>query len=304
MLGHKLCQIIPTRGHSVAATVRNDRRWKQRSPMVYDRVDLISGVDVLNAPRLTTVLHETAPRWIINCVGIIKQRPEAENRHVSVGVNAFLPHMLAAWCEEHHARLIHISTDCVFSGRDGNYTEESPSDAIDIYGKSKFLGETDDCEPAAITLRTSIIGRELIGPTHGLIEWFLSQSGQRVRGFRKAIFSGLTTQELARVILGLIERSEPLAGLYQVAAQPINKYDLLLKFQERFQTDAVIAPHDDFVCDRSLNPKRFHSKTGYVAPSWDELLAEVADDPTPYASWRDAEREAAEYSPHHSVRSC
>jgi dTDP-4-dehydrorhamnose reductase len=188
---------------------------------------------------------------------------------------------LHRWCAASNCRLIHISTDCVFDGVRGQYRETDDSNARDVYGKSKFLGETDDREAAAVTLRTSIIGREL-GTGHGLVEWFLAQQGKSVKGFRKAIFTGFTTHELANVITQVIRQNPPLRGLYQVASPPIDKFELLGLLRDAFRLQIDIQPDEEFVCDRSLRMDRFAEATGYRAPDWREMIATLAADPTPY----------------------
>ena len=185
-----------------------------------------------------------------------------------------LPHQLAALCEQHCARLVHISTDCVFDGKKGNYIETDISDAIDLYGKSKFIGELSD-KPHAITLRTSIIGHEL-NSSNGLIEWFLSQTGT-VNGFKRAIFSGLPTVELARVIAEYVIPQPNLYGLYHVSAELISKFDLLSLVAKIYGKEIEILPETDVIIDRSLDSSRFRTATGYRAPAWPELIKMMKD---------------------------
>jgi dTDP-4-dehydrorhamnose reductase len=172
--------------------------------------------------------------------------------------------------------MIHISTDCVFSGRKGNYSEEDISDAEDLYGRSKFLGEVQG--PYGVTLRTSIIGRELETKS-GLVEWFLSQQGRAIKGYRRAIYSGLTTNELSRVIELILGRLPHLAGLWQVSGEVINKYELLKIAQVAFDWNGEISPDDTLVCDRSLDSTKFRTTTGYRPPSWSEMMDELARAP-------------------------
>jgi dTDP-4-dehydrorhamnose reductase len=283
MLGHKLCQGFARRELPVVGLLRDDpASWRARFPGVFDRVTLLGGVDVLEEGRIERALRELRPRAVVNAVGIVKQLAAAEDRYLSIGINAWLPHRLARACHEVGARLVHVSTDCVFDGTRGGYTEDDPSDAVDLYGKSKYLGETDARELAAITLRTSIVGRELKRPTHGLFEWFLAQRGGKVRGFAKAIYSGFTTLELTRVVQLAIEHPAPLCGTYHVASQPINKYDLLLLVRRIFDLEVEIERDEQFACDRSLRMERFSRATGYVPPTWEAMIVEMRDDPTPY----------------------
>jgi len=177
--------------------------------------------------------------------------------------------------------MIHISTDCVFSGKKGNYTEQDPSDAIDLYGRTKYLGEVY-YPPHCITLRTSIIGREL-KTRLGLIEWFLSQEGQ-IQGYKNAIYSGVTTHELARVIQNYVIPNEDLTGLYHVSSDPISKYDLLQIAKQAYGKSISIQPNTDFRIDRSLNSTKFREQANYSPPTWQEMIREMASDNKIYAS--------------------
>jgi dTDP-4-dehydrorhamnose reductase len=207
------------------------------------------------------------PGVVVNCIGLVKQLAAADDPLQALPINSLLPHRLAWLCSLIGARLVHISTDCVFNGRKGGYRETDPSDAEDLYGRSKFLGEV--AYSHTITLRTSIIA-------HGLVAWFLSQNG-RVKGYRRAIFSGLPTVELSRVVRDVVLPRSDLAGLYHVAAAPIAKFDLLTIVAAAYGTDAVIDPDDSVVIDRSLDAGRFRQATGYVAPPWPELVARMRD---------------------------
>lgn len=230
---------------------------------------LLRGVDVLDHDALTAVMAKVRPDVVINCVGLIKQLADAKDPLTALPINAMLPHRLARLCELGGARLIHVSTDCVFSGRKGMYLESDVSDAEDLYGKSKYIGELQDL-PHAITLRTSIIGHEL-GSNHALVDWFLAQQGS-VRGFTQAIFSGLPTVELARVMKDFVLAHPQLNGLYHVAAEPIDKFRLLSLVAAQYDKSIEIRPDDALVIDRSLEGSRFRAATGYVAPDWVELV--------------------------------
>ncbi|WAC44784.1 SDR family oxidoreductase [Pseudomonas sp. SL4(2022)] len=230
---------------------------------------LLTGIDVLDQDILVSVMVRVKPDIVINCVGLIKQLDDAKDPLTALPINAMLPHRLARLCELAGARLIHISTDCVFSGRKGLYLESDLSDAEDLYGKSKYIGELHDL-PHAITLRTSIIGHEL-GSNYALVDWFLSQE-EGVKGFTKAIFSGLPTVELARVIKDFVVSHPQLNGLYHVAAKPIDKFRLLSLVAAQYGKAIDIRPEDALVIDRSLDGSRFREATGYVAPEWPELI--------------------------------
>ena len=230
--------------------------------------NLLAGFDAGSTDSILKLFNKAEPDVVINCVGLVKQLDDASDPLQAISINALLPHRLAVICGASGARLIHFSTDCVFSGQEGFYKESDVPDASDLYGRSKLLGEVD--YPHAVTLRTSIIGHELNGH-RSLLDWFLFQEG-RVDGYRKAVFSGLTTVELAKVVRDYVIPAENLCGVYHVAAQPINKYALLRLVSDVYGKEILINPCDDVVMDRSLNASRFNEVTGYVPPSWPDLI--------------------------------
>lgn len=249
---------------------------------VEQRARLLVGVDVLDQDALVRALDMVRPNVVINCVGLIKQLADAQDPLSTLPVNAMFPHRLARLCGLADIRVIHVSTDCVFSGRTGAYTESDPSDAEDLYGKSKFIGELHDLKHA-ITIRTSIIGHEL-NSNFALVDWFLSQTGA-VRGFAKAIFSGLPTVELASVIKDCVLTHPELHGLYHVAAAPITKLELLRLISKQYKKEIDIVPDECLVIDRSLNYERFRQATSYVAPAWPDLIEKMF-----YGSYRRSAR--------------
>lgn len=231
--------------------------------------NLIAGVDVLDDDRMREVFDTIQADVVINCVGLIKQLAIANDPLVVLPINAMLPHRLARLCEDFGARLIHISTDCVFSGRKGFYSESDDSDALDLYGKSKYIGEVTQ-HPHVITLRTSIIGHEL-NSRYALIDWFLSQNNS-VKGYVNAIYSGLPTCELAQLILNYVIPRPDLKGLYQVASNAINKYELLTLVAEVYGKKITIIPDEALTIDRSLNGSKFVNATHYNVPEWPHLV--------------------------------
>lgn len=233
-------------------------------------------------PALRGWLSSVRPAFIVNCAGIVKQRSEARDPVPSITVNSLLPHQLASAAAGWGGRVIHFSTDCVFSGDRGNYTETDLPDARDLYGRTKFLGEV--ASENALTLRTSIIGRELAGRL-SLLEWFLSQRGRTIRGFKRVIYSGVTTNHMAALVADIIRAHPALTGLYQVAAAPISKYDLLCLVRDSYGIDVTIVPDVEEVSDRSMTGGKLREAIGYVAPQWPELIGELASDPTPYDRW-------------------
>lgn len=273
MLGHRLLAHLAPR-HEVRVTLRRPLAEYERFGL-FDRGNACPDVDVRDPARLEGVFAEFAPAAAINAAGIVKQRSTPGVDVLSMETNAIAPHLIARVARRHGARLIHLSTDCVFSGKKGNYSEQDRPDPEDVYGVSKLLGETDS--PGALTLRTSMIGTELHRKT-GLVEWFLSQREKNapVSGWRNAIFSGFTTAELARILERLLTSEPRLAGLYHVAAAPISKLDLLAGLERRLGPGIAIEPADEPRCDRSLDASRFRAATGYAPPGWDAMLDELA----------------------------
>lgn len=271
MLGNAMLRVMSEQEEwSIFGTVRGaDPALHAAAP----RAVLIPGVHADQPDSLLAAFVQARPDVVINCVGLVKQLSNAEDPLVAVPINTLLPHRLARMCEVAGARLVHVSTDCVFSGKQGNYTESDLADAQDVYGRSKLLGEVD--YPHAVTLRTSIIGHELRS-THGLVDWFLSQQ-VRVKGYVEAVFSGLPTCELARVVRDFVIPHASLRGVYHVAAEPISKYDLLHLVNRVYGKALEIEPDDRLKIYRSLNADRFREATGYVAPAWPELVARMHD---------------------------
>ena len=267
MLGSMLLGVMSEQmDYEVLGTVRAEKMKRFFHSSMSN--NLIVNADVNNHDNLVNMLHQIRPDVIVNCIGLTKHKAGAENPLSAIPINTLLPHRLAKICSSLGSRLIHISTDCVFSGEKGSYTESDFSDARDVYGKSKALGEIDS--PNAITLRTSIIGHEL-NSAYGLLEWFLSQD-VKCRGFRCAIFSGLPTIVLAKIIRDVVIPAKKLSGIYHVAASPINKYDLLKLIASEYGKAISISPDDSFVVDRSLSAAKFNADTGYLAPEWPELI--------------------------------
>jgi dTDP-4-dehydrorhamnose reductase len=272
MLGQELARTL-TATHDVHLTLRQPlAAYRHLSDA--SRRAAVGGVDAGDWAHLSDVIERSAPDAVINCIGIVKQRKDAKSPIPSLEINSLLPHRLNELCGRIGARLLHFSTDCVFSGRRGNYTEADEPDPVDLYGRTKLLGEVG--EPPGLTLRTSIIGLEERAHTTGLIEWFIAQRGT-IKGFRRAIYTGLTTAAMARLVDRLLDEHAGLHGLWHVASEPITKYDLLVDLTKALgRTDVEIAPDDDFVCDRSLQADAFFGATGYRAPGWDDMLAELA----------------------------
>lgn len=284
MLGHKMYQTLSSGSFDTYATVRPT---VEESPLsVFDSSNygrFIGGVDVSDFIAVERLLDEIRPEVLINCVGVIKQRDAAHDPIESITINALLPHRLAQICGRTDTRLIHFSTDCVFNGDKGAYKESDPSDAKDLYGRTKYLGEVSS--QGSLTLRSSIIGRELYNNT-SLVEWFLSQGGKNVKGFAKARYSGITTNRMSIMVRDLILNHPNLSGIYQVSGPWISKFDLLGLVRDAFQLEIEIERDEDMVIDRTLDGDRFRTDTGLVTPSWQEMVIELAEDRTPYESWK------------------
>ncbi|MCX2865129.1 SDR family oxidoreductase [Paucibacter sp. PLA-PC-4] len=281
MLGHAVLRWFARDANYSVCGVMRAAGARRQLQLAAPRAELIDGVDVGCSDQLAGVLAQVKPDVVINCVGVVKQLAAADDPLISLPINALLPHRLVKLCHLAGARLIHVSTDCVFSGAIGGYREHDPADARDLYGLSKFMGEVD--AEHAITLRTSIIGHEL-SSRHGLVAWFLSQQGV-VQGYTRAIFSGLPTVELARVIEEHVLPRPELRGTYHVSASPISKFDLLRLVAQEYGHLLVVEPNDRLVIDRSLNSERFQEATGYSPPDWTELVRRMRD-----FGWNTAEK--------------
>jgi dTDP-4-dehydrorhamnose reductase len=277
MLGHKVWEVFRDRFDCRAA-------MRTRLPLpLFDDERVIDGFDATNFDAARKLIGRVQPDVVVNCIGVVKQLAAAHDPIASTTLNSLFPHVIARACAEGEARMIHISTDCVFAGTRGNYSEDDVPDAADLYGRSKLLGEVT--EGGALTIRTSIIGREL-RTSNGLVEWFLSNRGGSVRGFTNAIFSGVTTAMLARILATVIEQYPGLRGLYHVAGAAISKYDLLMMLNAAIGAGVAIAPDDCFVIDRSLDATRFQAATGLQPPEWTEMIAALAAESPRYERWR------------------
>lgn len=267
MLGNAMFRVLSDGVNlAVYGTVRNNSARQHFSNNLSGQI--IVGIDVENNDSLVRAFADVRPDVVVNCIGLVKQLADANDPLQAIPINTLLPHRLAALCRTTGARLVQISTDCVFSGAKGNYLETDFPDADDLYGRSKLLGEVD--YPHAVTLRTSIIGHELSG-NRSLVNWFLAQQGA-VKGFTRAIFSGLPTVELATVVRDFVLPRKELHGLYHISAKPINKFDLLQMLANAYGKNIEINPSEELVIDRSLNSDRFKEVTGYTPPDWPTLV--------------------------------
>ena len=281
MLGHKLWQVTGRRVETWATVRRVTPAL--RAAGLGDPARTIEGVDARHPGAIEAALDRVRPDAVVNCVGIVKQLAAAKDPVEAIAVNALYPHVLARACSARRVRLVHISTDCVFDGLRGSYREDDAPDALDRYGRSKALGEVTG--PGCLTVRTSIIGRELSGSS-GLLEWFLSRRGATADGFARAIFSGFTTSALSSLLLRVLTEHEALEGLYHVAADPIDKDTLLGLLNRAYGAGVAITRREEPRIDRSLDSTRFRAATGFAPAPWETMIAEMAADQTPYDSIR------------------
>ena len=272
MLGHAMLrQLLDTPGLEVRGTVRSEHARDMLPAELVPAV--IADVDLADPDRVIDIVARERPEVVVNCVGLVKQREAAADPVEALPINVLLPHRLARLCALAGARLVHFSTDCVFDGAQGGYRESDPAAPVDLYGRTKLIGEVD--LPHAITLRTSMVGPEL-SVHRGLLDWFLAQTAA-IKGYRRAFFSGLTTYELAKVVRSHVLTRPALHGVYHVGGDAVSKFDLLNLIGRVYGHDVTIEPDDSVVIDRSLNSSRFRTATGYVPPSWSQMIIEMKE---------------------------
>ena len=268
MLGNTLIKTISQdENYEVYGTIRKDINYFEEN----NSVKVFKKISCERINEWREILMQIKPDIVINCIGIVKQLKESNDPQLSIFTNSLFPHQLHNVCKEIKSKLIHISTDCVFSGRKGQYSENDNPDPSDMYGISKLLGEING--PNSLTIRTSIIGHS-INSNHGLIDWFLKQN-IKINGFRKAIFSGLTTLELSKVILKYVLTNKSLNGILHISNVPISKFDLLNLVSRIYKKSIIISPDDNLILDRSLNSRKFIKQTGYIPPSWEKMIEEM-----------------------------
>ena len=273
MLGGSLFRYATRQSaHEVVGTVRSKQAAKRANELGFSKV--IADVDVSNEDNLVRAIRDIRPDYVCNCIGIIKQKKQAQLPIEAIEINSLLPHKLAAICDSVNAKLIHFSTDCVFSGSTGNYTEESIPDATDLYGRTKLLGEVDYGDH--ITLRTSIIGHEG-NRSLSLVDWFLSQSGP-IQGYSAAIFSGMPTVYVAEVLCKHIFCNNDLRGLFHLSVNPIDKCSLLRMIAKIYGKDIIINNYEGFNIDRSLDSRKLQDITQFVPESWHTLIEKMHDE--------------------------
>lgn len=274
MLGHRICYLLGER-FEIWGTFHDHGASQERHNILPAECS-ITGVDAQQFSTVRSAIEKVNPDAVVNCIGIVKQRDEAKQASPSIHINALFPHQLADLCAERSIRVIQISTDCVFSGLRGNYSEVDVPDPVDLYGRTKLLGELS--RPGCLTLRTSIIGWQL-NTFSSLLSWFARQRNKHIKGYRKAIYSGFSTTVLAQLIGDILQTRPDLSGVYQVSSKPISKFDLLVKLRDMLGWhDITIEPDDLFFCDRSLSSTRFTATTGWRSPTWEAMLQGLASE--------------------------
>lgn len=275
MIGHRMWATLSHNYEAIGVIRRTELGELSLIPGISSKNSIL-GIEALDLSRLLKVVQDTKPDVVLNCIGIVKQLKDSSDHIKSLTINSLFPHQLAKICADNNARMIQFSSDCVFDGLKGNYIENDISNALDLYGKSKALGEVDYLKNV-LTMRTSSIGREVF-PHGGLVEWILSNKGKSTTGYKKAIYSGFPTKRLANIISEYILPRPELSGVQHIAGLPIDKFSLLKIINNHFNLKIEIAANEDFVLDRSLNFKLFSRETGFHPPTWDEMMKDLEID--------------------------
>lgn len=256
-------------GHIIKEYFKGKTQYEVFSTSRNEQDDSSIFLDVLDSKSVEELIESMKPDIVINCIGILNDHA-SNNPMLALQVNSLLPHQLAKLTERHQGKLIQISTDCVFSGKKGDYTEDDLPDGTSVYSQTKRWGEVIDNKH--LTIRTSIIGPELKEDGIGLFLWFMKQSGE-IKGYEKVLWNGVTTLELAKATEEMIKHS--VTGLYHLGSDiKISKYSLLKLIQEVFKKDDVrIIPDDNIVLDRTIKNTRtdFH----YPIPTYEKMLVEL-----------------------------
>lgn len=271
MLGHKLWGYFSEKNPDTYTIIRK-KRDDYLSEALFNSNRVIDSIDASDFLELERTMEFVKPEFILNCIGVTKRKEDANHNIQAITLNSLLPHKLVAWGKKNAAKIINFSTDCVFDGKLGSYTEKSPTNAVDIYGKTKALGEIEG--ENALTLRSSFIGFELGAGTE-LLEWFIAQTGV-VKGFKNAIYSGVTVIELIRIIENLLVNQKDATGIFNISSEPISKYDLLCMIRNKLHLDVEVIPEETFCCDRSLDSTVFQKRFNYSPPSWEKMIDELS----------------------------
>ena len=272
LIGHKLLQKL-SNDFDVYATLHRSKESYGLMPL-FSGQNIIDEVDVSDFENVSAILHYVNPNVILNCIGITPRKDEINNLYKVIKINSLFPHQLANWAKVNNKRVIHFSTDCVFNGSTGNYTENSLTTAEDVYGRTKALGEINYSH--TLTIRSSFIGQELFGKTE-LLDWFLNQEGKRINGFTNTLYSGVSTNFMTYVVKTIILNAPELSGLYQLAPdKPISKYELLCIAKRAFDVNIEIIPENKHVHTPTLNGSKLKDNIKINVPSWKEMMKDLA----------------------------
>lgn len=274
MIGHKMYQVL-SKSYEDTWVLFKKKADQVAFNEIFNKDKIVDNFDLTQFDKLAIILDKLSPDVIINAAGITIRRGINDNKYKSILVNTALPHFLDNWTKTNNKRLIHFSTDCVFSGKKGFYTEESVTDAEDTYGKTKALGEVISTN--SLTLRSSMIGRELENKTE-LLEWFLDQNETKVKGFTNVIYSGITTIRMANYVHIIIRDYPEMHGIYNVSSNSISKYDLVNIFNSLFMKGISIVPDNNYTSNKDLDSKKFYEETNLIKPNWKELAEELLID--------------------------
>jgi dTDP-4-dehydrorhamnose reductase len=271
MIGHKMAQVLSSQNHETVISIREKKDLTLKSISSKSKVFFN---DFLK-DNILDFLVKVNPDVIINAIGVTIRRGVNENISDTIYLNSFFPHQLSNWALAFKKRLIHFSTDCVFSGSEGSYLEDATPNALDYYGKTKGLGEVFSSN--ALTLRSSMIGPELFNKTE-LFEWIINNKEKEINGFSRVMYSGVTTVYMARLVTNLIENHKDLAGIYNIASNPISKFELLHLINNNFDLELVINKNQSIISNKTLDPSKIDNELGIKSPSWDELIIELKKD--------------------------
>ena len=271
MIGHKMVQVLGAQNHEIVISVREKRDLSLKS---FSSKSKVFFNDFIKDNALN-FLDKVNPDVIINAIGVTIRRGVNDHVSNSIYINSYFPHQLANWAGIHNKRLIHFSTDCVFSGSEGSYSEDATPNASDYYGKTKGLGEV--LSKNALTLRSSMIGPELFNKTE-LFEWVINNKEKEINGFSRVIYSGVTTVYMARLVADLIENHKDLSGIYNIASNPISKFELLHLINDNFDLGLVINKDQSIISNKTLDPSKIDNELGIKSPSWNELIIELKKD--------------------------
>ena len=271
MIGHKMAQVLSVQNHEIFISVREskDLTLKRISPKAK-----VFFNDVLK-DSILDFLDKVNPDVIINAIGITIRRGAAENISDTIYLNSLFPHQISSWALAFKKRLIHFSTDCVFSGSEGSYLEDATPNALDYYGKTKGLGEINS--KSSLTIRSSMIGPELYNKTE-LFEWIINNKEKEINGFSRVMYSGVTTVYMARLLADLIDNHKNLSGIYNIASKPISKFELLHLINDNFDLGLIINDNKTVISNKTLNASKIEKVIGFQPPSWDELIFELKKD--------------------------